>query len=163
MSLDLHVACGRLSAIPITASRAADLLRECRSPSKTPTRRALAWPFIVPAGDEEHRRRLKLITDLRDAIDQDGLTLVYQPKVTMATRSVKSLEALVRWTHPQLGPGRPAEFVPLAERTGGARRLTSWVLAAAIGQMGEWRRRRARCGAGGQSVGAGYPRPGSGR
>jgi diguanylate cyclase len=52
---------------------------------------------------------------------------------------VRSLEALVRWTHPQLGPVSPGEFVPLAERTGGARHLTNWVLAAAISQLGEWR------------------------
>jgi EAL domain-containing protein (putative c-di-GMP-specific phosphodiesterase class I) len=53
---------------------------------------------------------------------------------------VQSLEALVRWTHPQLGAVSPAEFVPLAERTGGSRRLTNWVLAAAVRQLGEWRR-----------------------
>jgi EAL domain-containing protein (putative c-di-GMP-specific phosphodiesterase class I) len=53
---------------------------------------------------------------------------------------VRSLEALVRWTHPQLGAIGPAEFVPLAENTGGSRRLTNWVLSAAIRQMGEWRR-----------------------
>src|SRR5256886_11524059 len=93
-----------------------------------------------PGQDEQHRRRLTLITDLTSAIDQDHLTLVYQPKVAMATRSVKSLEALVRWTHPQLGPVSPAEFVPLAESTGGSRRLTNWVLAAAGPQMGEGRR-----------------------
>jgi EAL domain-containing protein (putative c-di-GMP-specific phosphodiesterase class I) len=90
--------------------------------------------------DEEHRRRLALVTDLRRAIDQDELSLVYQPKVAMATRSVRSLEALVRWTHPQLGVVSPGEFVPLAESTGGSRALTNWVLAAAIRQMGEWRR-----------------------
>ncbi len=93
-----------------------------------------------PGRDDEHRRRLTLITDLRGAIDGDALTLMYQPKVAMATRSVKSLEALVRWTHPRLGPISPAEFVPLAESTGGSRMLTSWVLAAAIQQMGAWRR-----------------------
>jgi EAL domain-containing protein (putative c-di-GMP-specific phosphodiesterase class I) len=47
---------------------------------------------------------------------------------------------LVRWTHPQLGFVSPGEFVPLAERTGGSRRLTSWVLGEAIRQMGEWHR-----------------------
>ena len=52
---------------------------------------------------------------------------------------MRSLEALVRWTHPQLGPVSPGEFVPLAERTGGSRHLTNWVLAAAIRQLGEWR------------------------
>ena len=93
-----------------------------------------------PGRDEQHRRRLALITDLRRAIDQDQLSLVYQPKVAMATRSVRSLEALVRWQHPQLGAVSPGEFVPLAERTGGSRALTNWVLGAAIRQMGEWRR-----------------------
>jgi diguanylate cyclase len=58
----------------------------------------------------------------------------------MESRSVRSLEALVRWTHPQLGVVSPGEFVPLAERTGAIRKLTSWVLGAAILQMGEWRR-----------------------
>jgi len=90
------------------------------------------------ARDDELRRRLTVITDLRVAIDEDLLSLRYQPKVTMATRSVKSLEALVRWTHPRLGVISPGEFVPLAERTGGSRRLTSWVLNAAIRQMGAW-------------------------
>ena len=90
--------------------------------------------------DETHRRRLALVTDLRTAIAGDNLTLVYQPKVAMATRSVKSLEALVRWTHPQLGNVSPGEFVPLAEQTGNSRELTSWVLQAAIRQMREWQR-----------------------
>jgi diguanylate cyclase (GGDEF)-like protein len=90
--------------------------------------------------DEEHRRRLALITDLRTAIANDSLTLVYQPKVAMATRTVKSVEALVRWTHPQLGNVSPGEFVPLAERTGNSRELTSWVLMAAIRQMRAWQR-----------------------
>jgi diguanylate cyclase (GGDEF)-like protein len=93
-----------------------------------------------PGSDEVHRRRLTLITDLRTAIAEDSLALVYQPKVAMATKSVKSLEALVRWTHPQLGSVSPAEFVPLAERTGNSRDLTSWVLKAAIRQMREWQR-----------------------
>ena len=90
--------------------------------------------------DEQHRRRLALITDLRRAIDQDELSLVYQPKVTMATRTVSSLEALVRWTHGSLGAVSPGEFVPLAESSGNSRHLTNWVLAAAIRQMGDWRR-----------------------
>ena len=52
---------------------------------------------------------------------------------------VKSLEALARWTHAQLGAVSPAEFVPLAEQTGNTRRLTSWVVEEAIRQMAEWR------------------------
>jgi EAL domain-containing protein (putative c-di-GMP-specific phosphodiesterase class I) len=90
--------------------------------------------------DEQHRRRLMLLTELRVALDRGGLQLVYQPKVDMGTRTVKSVEALSRWTHRELGVVSPVEFVPLAEQTGNSRRLTSWVLGAAIRQMEAWRR-----------------------
>lgn len=139
MSLQLHVAAG-VCLYPEHGRTADELLRRTQIAIEDA---AEAWTRVAiyrTGGDEEHRRRLKLVTDLRGAIDQNALTLVYQPKVAMGSRSVRSLEALVRWTHPQLGVVSPGEFVPLAERTGGARRLTSWVLGAAIRQMGEWRR-----------------------
>ncbi|MGH8138604.1 MAG: putative bifunctional diguanylate cyclase/phosphodiesterase [Steroidobacteraceae bacterium] len=139
MSLDLDVAAG-VCMYPEHGNKPDDLLRRVQIAIEDADEARTQVALYRPGGDEAHRRRLKLITDLRGAIDQNALTLVYQPKVTMATRSVKSLEALVRWTHPQLGPVGPGEFVPLAERTGGARRLTSWVLGAAIRQLGEWRR-----------------------
>lgn len=138
ISLDLHVACG-VCVYPDHGDSAATLLRRAQIALEDSTDARTRVAVYRTGSDEDHRRRLTLITDLRTAIDRDGLSLVYQPKVTMATRSVKSLEALVRWTHPQLGPISPGEFVPLAEATGGSRRLTSWVLKAAIGQMGQWR------------------------
>jgi diguanylate cyclase (GGDEF)-like protein len=138
VSLDLHVACG-VCVFPDHGDTAATLLRRAQIALEDAAEARTRAAVYRTGSDEEHRRRLTLITDLRGAIDRDGLTLVYQPKVTMATRSVKSLEALVRWTHPKLGPISPGEFVPLAEATGGARRLTSWVLKTAIAQMGQWR------------------------
>jgi diguanylate cyclase len=136
--LDLHVACG-VCLLPEHGRTPDELLQRAQvaleDAHETRTRVAL----YRPGRDDQHRRRLALITDLRGAIASDSLTLVYQPLVTMAARSVRALEALVRWTHPQLGAVSPAEFVPLAESTGGSRRLTDWVLAAAIRQMGEWR------------------------
>jgi EAL domain-containing protein (putative c-di-GMP-specific phosphodiesterase class I) len=86
------------------------------------------------------RRRLALAGDLGRGIERDELTLVFQPKVDLVSGRVRSLEALARWTHPTLGPVSPGEFVPIAEQTGGARRLTSWALSAAIRQMATWRR-----------------------
>jgi diguanylate cyclase (GGDEF)-like protein len=139
VSLDLRLACG-VCLFPAHGESADELLQRAQvaleDADETRTRVAL----YRPGQDQEHRRRLALVTDLRRAIDQDQLSLVYQPKVAMATRSVRSLEALVRWTHPELGAVSPAEFVPLAESTGGSRQLTNWVLGAAIRQMGEWRR-----------------------
>ncbi len=139
ISLDLRVACG-VSLYPAHGRSAEELLQRAQvALEEADETRARAGVYRV--GQEgEHRRRLLLITELRAAIDQDALSLVYQPKVDMATRSVKSLEALVRWSHPQLGAVPPAEFVPLAERTGGSRPLTNWVLAAALRQLGTWRR-----------------------
>jgi diguanylate cyclase (GGDEF)-like protein len=138
VGLELHVACG-ICLVPEHGNTTEELLQRAQvaieDAHDTPSRVGM-----YRSGQEDvHRRRLTLITDLRAAIDNDQLTLVYQPLVTMAARTVRSLEALVRWTHPQLGPVSPAEFVPLAERTGGARRLTDWVLKAAIRQMGAWR------------------------
>ena len=138
ISLDLHVACG-VCLYPEHGDTAPTLLRRAQIALEDSTEARTRATVYRVGSDEQHRRRLTLITDLRGAIDRDGLCLVYQPKVTMATRSVKSLEALVRWNHPQLGPISPGEFVPLAESTGGARRLTSWVLKSAIGQIGAWR------------------------
>ncbi|MBV8910019.1 MAG: GGDEF domain-containing protein, partial [Gammaproteobacteria bacterium] len=139
VSLDLRLVCG-VCVFPSHGSDAEQLLQrvEVALDDADETRAQVVMYRI--GQDQEHRRRLALVTDLREAIDRDHLSLVYQPKVTMASRSVRSLEALVRWTHPQLGQVSPGEFVPLAENTGGSRALTNWVLAAAVRQMGEWRR-----------------------
>src|SRR5215469_10006088 len=138
VSLDVRLACG-VCLFPAHGESADELLQRAQvaleDADETRTRVAL----YRPGQDQQHRRRLALVTDLRRAIDQDQLSLVYQPKVAMASRSVRSLEALVRWSHPELGAVSPTEFVPLAESTGGSRQLTNWVLGAAIRQMGEWR------------------------
>jgi diguanylate cyclase (GGDEF)-like protein len=138
VSLDVRLACG-VCMCP-DHGRTADELLQRAQVALEEAEQVRARVAVYRAGqDSEHRRRLTLITDLRAAIDQDSLSLVYQPKVDMVNRGVRSLEALVRWTHPQLGAVSPAEFVPLAERTGGSRRLTNWVLAAAVRQLAAWR------------------------
>jgi diguanylate cyclase (GGDEF)-like protein len=138
VSLDLRLACG-VCLFPAHGGSSDELLQRVQVALEDADETRAHVALYRPGQDEQHRRRLALITDLRRAIDQDQLSLVYQPKVEMASRSVRSLEALVRWQHPQLGAVSPGEFVPLAERTGGSRALTNWVLAAAIRQMGEWR------------------------
>ena len=139
VGLELHPTAG-ISAYREHGGSARELMR-CAQMALHDAQDARAPVAIYRAGrDEQHRRRLALVTELRRALEQDvGLKLVYQPKVEMATRTVKSLEALARWTHPQLGEVSPAEFVPLAEQTGNTRLLTSWVVGEAIRQMAEWR------------------------
>jgi diguanylate cyclase (GGDEF)-like protein len=92
-----------------------------------------------PARDPYSAERLQLLGELRTAIGNGELVLHYQPKVDVASQRVVGVEALVRWQHPQRGLLAPAEFVPLAERTGAIGDLTRWVLDSALAQCRAWR------------------------
>ncbi|WP_433300152.1 putative bifunctional diguanylate cyclase/phosphodiesterase [Actinoplanes sp. CA-030573] len=76
--------------------------------------------------------------ELREAIDEDQLYLVYQPIVALPDRRVLGAEALVRWAHPVHGTMAPPAFIPLAERTGLIVPLSRWVLRTAVSQLARW-------------------------
>jgi diguanylate cyclase (GGDEF)-like protein len=84
--------------------------------------------------------RLGLLAQLRRAIDQGELVLHYQPKAELANGRIHSVEALVRWQHPERGLLPPAEFIPLAEHTGLMRPLTYCVLEQALRDQSSWQR-----------------------
>jgi diguanylate cyclase (GGDEF)-like protein len=88
--------------------------------------------------DEYSRERLVVTNDLRRAVEQDELVLVYQPKASLEGTGEHHAEALVRWQHPTRGLVRPEEFIPFAEQTGCIRAVTQWVLAHAIAQCAQW-------------------------
>lgn len=83
--------------------------------------------------------RLTLLTELRQAIENNALTLVFQPKLAMQTAKVTGMEALLRWTHPKLGIVPPDSFIPLAEQTGIIDLVTQWVFRAVVDRMVELR------------------------
>jgi diguanylate cyclase len=93
-----------------------------------------------PTLDQHSPRRLAMLGELRRAIEQRQLVLHYQPKVDARSGRVLGVEALVRWQHPTHGLIPPAEFVPLAERTGLIEPLTHYVLEEALHQCRDWRR-----------------------
>jgi diguanylate cyclase (GGDEF)-like protein len=97
-------------------------------------------PFAIyePGRDEHSLRRLAILSELRNAIARDELTLHYQPKVNVGSDSVVHAEALVRWRHPVHGLLSPDEFIPLAEQSGNIGMITKWVLRQAIRDCGEW-------------------------
>jgi diguanylate cyclase (GGDEF)-like protein len=88
--------------------------------------------------DRNSTDRLSLFGDLRTGIASNQLVLHFQPQADMRTGLVEGVEALVRWNHPRLGLLGPDEFIPIAEETGLIRPLTSWVLDAALAQLGSW-------------------------
>ncbi len=87
---------------------------------------------------ESNPARLTLVSELRRAIEQHELTLYYQPKAALASGTVKSVEALLRWNHPERGIVGPDEFIPLAQQTGLIKPLTLYVLDEALSQCREW-------------------------
>lgn len=88
--------------------------------------------------DENSPRKLALVSELRNVIENEGLEIHYQPKMEMATGRVIGVEALVRWPHPVEGLVPPDEFVPIAERTGLIGPLTDFVLRTALAQCQQW-------------------------
>lgn len=89
---------------------------------------------------QEAEYRFKLEQDLREAIEEEQLYLVYQPKVDTNTGIITSVEALSRWNHPQLGQVSPVDFINIAEQTGMIKSLTKWVLKTACKQAVSWKK-----------------------
>ncbi|SDN50876.1 diguanylate cyclase (GGDEF) domain-containing protein [Klenkia soli] len=84
------------------------------------------------------QRRLRVTTELRDAIAAGELVVHYQPLLHLRTRTVTGVEALVRWQHPERGLLPPSEFVPVAEASGLVDELTRWVLATVARDAAGW-------------------------
>ena len=93
------------------------------------------WQWFEEAMNTQASYRVKLRNQLQDAIDNRALTLHYQPMIDSRTGQARSVEALVRWEHPELGLVSPADFVPLAEETGQIIALGEWVLDQACRDM----------------------------
>jgi EAL domain-containing protein (putative c-di-GMP-specific phosphodiesterase class I) len=74
-----------------------------------------------------------------DSIPNDQIVLHYQPLIAMSDRTIRRVEALVRWRHPELGLLRPVRFIALAERSGAIVPLTWEVLRQAIDQHVMWK------------------------
>jgi diguanylate cyclase (GGDEF)-like protein len=96
--------------------------------------------------DSNSKRRLGLVGDLRRAIENDELNVVFQPQVDLATGRPVGAEALLRWNHPVEGPVNPDEFIAIAEAMGLIGTVTDQVLGRALAEAASsrWRDRDLR-------------------
>ncbi len=96
--------------------------------------------FFVKQSKTPSVERLVFEARLRQALERDEFSLHYQPKVDVATDQITGVEALLRWTLPDLGALSPMQFIPLAEETGLIVPIGRWALKTACGQNMAWRR-----------------------
>ncbi len=89
-----------------------------------------------PSLDEADQARQRLIDDLDAAITNDGLSLVYQPLVSISRRMIVGAEVLLRWDHPELGRLSPELVLETAERADSVGRLNRWIIDNAMRELG---------------------------
>jgi diguanylate cyclase (GGDEF)-like protein/PAS domain S-box-containing protein len=97
-----------------------------------------SYHFFNAALNKRTVERLLLENNLRKTMERDELLVYYQPQMNLATGVISSLEALVRWKHPELGLLKPEQFIPLAEEMGFINRIDEWVLRTACAQSKAW-------------------------
>jgi diguanylate cyclase (GGDEF)-like protein len=136
-SLHLGASIG-IAHYPEHGENAAGLLRRADVAMYVAKRGKTGSVVYAPEHDENTPGRLQMISDLRRATEQDELVLHYQPKVGVHSGRVESVEALIRWNHPELGMIPPDQFLPLAEHSGLIKQLALWVLNAALRQCRLW-------------------------
>lgn len=88
---------------------------------------------------DDAQLRMRLAADLRQALPQQQLSVVYQPIVHLASGQVHKAEALLRWLHPERGAISPAVFIPIAEASGLIGEIGEWVFRTAADQVQHWR------------------------
>jgi diguanylate cyclase (GGDEF)-like protein/PAS domain S-box-containing protein len=94
--------------------------------------------FYESSRSEGDLLRLTLVGELRRALDERELTLHYQPKARLADGSVTTVEALLRWNHPERGLVLPGEFIPIVQQTGLIEPLSRYVVDTALRQCRAW-------------------------
>jgi diguanylate cyclase (GGDEF)-like protein/PAS domain S-box-containing protein len=138
IAIDVGVSIG-IARYPDDANDPATLLRHADVAMYVAKRRQTRYEMYDPANDRNTVRRLAMVGELRSAITNGQLRLYYQPQINFRTRQCDSVEALIRWPHPDYGFVSPAEFIVLAESTDLIRPLTEWTLACALAQWLQWR------------------------
>lgn len=98
-----------------------------------------SYARYTPDLDEGNISRLELIGDIRKAIEENQFRLLYQPQCSLDSNKSITVEALIRWQHPDRGLLSPDQFIPLAEQSGHITSITPWVITESIRQLAHWR------------------------
>ncbi|MEO7322698.1 MAG: EAL domain-containing protein [Burkholderiales bacterium] len=139
-TLDITASIG-LSVYPDDGTDAETLLRNADTAMyHTKASGRHGYQFFNAELAEAVRHRADLGKQMREAIGSNEFRLHYQPRIDLTTGGIPSIEALVRWNHPELGLIGPMQFIPYAEESGLIVSLGKWILKEACRQNAAWRR-----------------------
>lgn len=117
-----------------------DLLREAElALFRHRTEPALEWVAYESSLRAENLQRIELTRELRRGLEEDQFELHFQPKVDLASGTLVSCEALLRWNHPTKGLIRPDVFIPIAEQSQLIGPIGDWALRRACRHLRDWR------------------------
>lgn len=117
-----------------------EILRSLQSAVQDARANPSKMAFFSPTFDLQHQRNFMIQQEFpRALVDDNQLSLVFQPRVDAQSGICKSAEVLLRWAHPSLGPISPAEFIPVIEASAYARDLTMWVITTSLKQLSTWK------------------------
>ncbi|MGH9905086.1 MAG: EAL domain-containing protein [Pyrinomonadaceae bacterium] len=135
-AVDVRASIG-IASYPEHGADSNTLLRRADVAMYTAKRGNSGFAIYDSRTDDHTAERLSLLSELRHAVEAGELVLYYQPQLDLKSGEVESVEALVRWQHPQRGFVLPDQFVPFAEQSGHIKIITRWVLAEAFQKCAE--------------------------
>ena len=140
VSASLGIALAQAPASGRPPRNAEDMIREADAAMYRAKERGRGGVELYDEDDAgERNARLRLEAELRHAVENDELRLVYQPIVSLADGLIVGLEALVRWQHPERGLLAPDEFIAVAEETSAIIPIGRWVIHEACRTAATWR------------------------
>jgi len=128
-----------VALLPDDATSADELLKKAEAALKKAKISGDRYLFYTEKMTSMVAERLSLQTQLRNAFDNEEFVLHYQPKVSLVTGVVTSVEALIRWNHSQKGLVPPGQFIPILEETGLISDVGRWALRKALEDHLRWR------------------------
>ncbi|WP_295463399.1 EAL domain-containing protein [uncultured Pseudomonas sp.] len=130
----------KVGVVPFTlnSDEVRDLLRKGMVAVEQAALSPRHWGAYERPQDEAFQRIFQLVRQIPEALERGDFSLAFQPRLALPGGTLRSAEALLRWTHPQLGPIAPGDFIPAIEKTALIHTVTRWVIRTAITQLARW-------------------------
>lgn len=130
-----------IAVYPFDGGTATDLMQHAYQVMRTARQKGGGrYHFYSSQDGKDGLENLIIEAQLRYALEKNQFHLNYQPQIDLQTGKIIGVEALIRWSHPELGMVPPLKFIPIAEETGLIHSIGEWVLRTACQQRREWQR-----------------------